>query len=51
MEDAKELSIQETRQEKRPARMVGSASLDSEVRNGMEAGRSQKFVMRQREEE
>jgi len=41
-------SIQETRQEHEPARMVGLSSLDS-ARAGMEAGRSGRNGLRQRE--
>lgn len=56
MEDARSLAvdvpIQETGQEQRPARMVGSTGLDSKhagIRTGMEAGQdSQTASIRQR---
>jgi hypothetical protein len=47
MEDAH--TIQETRQEQRPARMAGLSSLDSLFGNGMEADRAEVAFERGRE--
>lgn len=49
MEDAGGEQIQETGQERRPARMVGKSSLDSSQAR-MEAGRSEPTSLRQRGE-
>jgi hypothetical protein len=48
MEDANRVSIQETRQDSRPARMVGYSSLDSHT-HGMEADQGSRTVLQQRE--
>ena len=44
-DDASRIKIQETRQERLPARMVGSSSLDDEILASTDAGRDHRLEL------